>query len=245
MADDTELVKAVIQGMTEGFTAPLAKIIDAIFGKAATQIGLALEDRAKEYRERQRRFFRRSKEMLDSTGKQPSKVPLKLLLPILQNGSVEEDDELQDRWAALLANASLGTRVPGAIEVLAQLTTYDVLLLQSCYAFVRNIELTKRYAEEQEAARNTTMLPPFDPSQFPLAEPFGNWQMTVAQRVHHNWVHTSRFGSPEEFSLTRENLERLDLLIYRDSSPFLTGFGYRVASACQPPVRVEVSRSLE
>jgi hypothetical protein len=236
MPHDAELIKAGVQGMTEGFTAPLAKIINEIFGRAATQLGLVLEDRVKEYRERQRRFLERSKQMLDSSGKQPEKVPLKLLLPIFQNGSVEEDDELQDRWAALLANTSIGTRVPGAVETLAQLTRYDVLLLQSCYEFVRNIELTKRYAEEQKAARKTTMLPPFNPGEFPLTGAFAQWEMIVAQSLKHPWLHTSRFGAPPEFSLSRENLERLNLLIYRDSIPFLTGFGYRFAGACQPSV---------
>lgn len=36
----------------------------------------------------------------------PQQVPLKLLFPIIENASVEESDELQDRWANLLAHAA-------------------------------------------------------------------------------------------------------------------------------------------
>lgn len=133
-----EVFKASVQGVTEGFTAPFAKLIDEIFGKAATQVGLALEDRAKEYRQRQRRFLERSKQMLDSSGKEPEKVPLKLLLPIVQNGSIEEDDDLQDRWAALLAKAAGDcTRVPPAYpELLKQLSAREAHLLHNALLYV-------------------------------------------------------------------------------------------------------------
>ena len=138
MADEIEVFKASVQGVTEGFTAPFAKLIDEIFGKAATQVGLALEDRAKEYRQRQRRFLERSKQMLDSSGKEPEKVPLKLLLPIVQNGSVEDDDDLQDRWAALLAKAASGDDgIPPAFpELLKQISAREARLLHGALLYV-------------------------------------------------------------------------------------------------------------
>jgi hypothetical protein len=143
MADEIEVIKASVQGVTEAFTAPFAKLVEEIFGRSATQLGLALEDRAKEYRERQRRFLERSKEMLDGSGKRPAKVPLKLLLPIVRNGSIEEDDELQDRWAALLANTAVGeSSIPAAPDILRQLTKEDVCLLQIAYDYIHALERT-------------------------------------------------------------------------------------------------------
>jgi hypothetical protein len=57
------------------------------------------------------RLLQRAKEMIDGTGLAPKRVPLKVLLPIFENASIEDDDDLQDRWAALLASNAAGKYV--------------------------------------------------------------------------------------------------------------------------------------
>lgn len=41
------------------------------------------------------------KSMCDEAGIEPTKVPLKTLVPLLEGASLEEDDDFQKRWAAL------------------------------------------------------------------------------------------------------------------------------------------------
>jgi hypothetical protein len=58
--------------------------------------------------ERQQRLMDRSNEFMKERGVAvPSRaVPLKIAIPIMREGSLEEDDELQDIWARLLVNAA-------------------------------------------------------------------------------------------------------------------------------------------
>lgn len=60
-------------------------------------------------------------------------MPLKVLLPSFEYGSLEDNDYLQDRWAALLAHAATPSksadRKPIFVEILKQLSVMDVMLL--------------------------------------------------------------------------------------------------------------------
>jgi hypothetical protein len=65
----------------------------------------------------------------------PRALPLKIAIPILQEGSMEEDDYLQDRWANLLVNASGGVEVRATyISMLRDMTSLDVQILALIYA---------------------------------------------------------------------------------------------------------------
>jgi len=48
----------------------------------------------------------KAKKFLEDKGISPKKVLPKTLISILENGSLEEDDYMQNKWASLLANAS-------------------------------------------------------------------------------------------------------------------------------------------
>lgn len=99
------------------------------------------EDRLKYMRwERQIRLMQRADEFLHRSGlNAPTRpVPLKLVIPILQGASLEEDDDLQDRWAALLvnaANANFQSEVRRSYaSILEQLTPLDVRILDVLYS---------------------------------------------------------------------------------------------------------------
>jgi len=128
MADEDKLVKAGFEVVFK----PFMDLIEKLAGPAAEEIGRTLQDRVKVFRlQRQLRLLKQVKQMLDEAGISPKRVPFKLLGPILEAGSLEEDDALQDRWAALLANASLdGDSVhPSFPEVLKQLTSLEAMFL--------------------------------------------------------------------------------------------------------------------
>ncbi len=69
--------------------------------------------------------------MIKESGMSAGRVPLKLLQPMIENGSLEEDDGLQDKWAALLANAATKRDDvhPSFIEILKQLSSIEAIFL--------------------------------------------------------------------------------------------------------------------
>lgn len=99
------------------------------------------EDKLKYIRwERQVRMIRKSEEFLKDAGLTgPTRpVPLNIVIPLLQAAGIEENDDLQDRWAALLVNASNASfRLEvrrSYISILEQLTSFDVLVLDAIYS---------------------------------------------------------------------------------------------------------------
>jgi Abortive infection alpha len=99
------------------------------------------EDRLKYTRwERQQRLMQRAQEFMRRAGIDgPTRpVPLKLVIPILQGATLEEDDALQDRWAMLLVNAA-NAKFAGEVRrsytsILEQLTPLDAHILDVVYA---------------------------------------------------------------------------------------------------------------
>ena len=99
------------------------------------------EDRLKYMRwERQIRLMQRAQDFLKLIGlPAPTRpVPLKLAIPIIQGASLEENDDLQDRWAALLvnaANANFHNEVRRSyVAILEQLTPLDAQILDVLYS---------------------------------------------------------------------------------------------------------------
>lgn len=99
------------------------------------------EDKLKYMRwERQVRLMQRADQLLKEIGlnKPTRPIPLKLVVPLLEAASIEDDDSLQDLYARLLVNAANGaSRINlqrAYISVLEQLTPLDASLLQKIYS---------------------------------------------------------------------------------------------------------------
>jgi hypothetical protein len=76
-------------------------------------------------------------EMLGQAGIEPRRVPLKLLGPIRDCGSLEEDDTLQYKWAALVANAAEERQDgvhPAFVEVLKQISALEAQFLDVLFS---------------------------------------------------------------------------------------------------------------
>jgi hypothetical protein len=243
MSDDAELVKAGVEGFTAASLAPFTDLVSRLFGRAADEggaiLGEIVHDFGSEYRKRRQsrtvRVLQRTQDFLTVEGATAKQVEMKLLMPLLENGSLEEDDGLQDRWAALLARTSTGTRIPGAVEILKQLTSHDVELLQLCYDHVHNIETTVWKEENDKICAGAPMPPPppFDPTSYALADALGKWKWRLAERLNHPWRSTGKYGQPEEFYSFLDNVIRLGLITPADER--LTRIGYGFISACQIP----------
>lgn len=143
MTDESKAIEEVAKTTGKAIDAgrELGGFLSKYVGGSLDQAMGIVEDKLKYLRwERQIRLIERANHLLAAKGlQQPSrKVPLQIAIPLIQGGSLEEDDWLQDRWAALLVNAadaSCHIEVRRAfISILEDLTPLDALLLEKIYS---------------------------------------------------------------------------------------------------------------
>lgn len=122
-------------------TARLGGFVSEITKEPLETITGIFSDRLRFMRwERQLRLYDREMEILRQRGIEGNTrtVPPKLALPIIENASLEEDNELQDLWAQLLASALdpafKGRLRTAFIDIIKQLDVTDVHILNTIYA---------------------------------------------------------------------------------------------------------------
>ena len=100
-------------------------LLKRIAGPLADEVGESLAIIARPYRIKlSLQMFQKTQRMLEEAGITPQAVPPRLFLPMVEAASIEDDEDLYTRWAALLANAatSQDSVHPSYIETLKQLT---------------------------------------------------------------------------------------------------------------------------
>jgi hypothetical protein len=114
-----------------------------------------IDDKLKYLRwERRVRLMDRATEFMQRRGlTEPTRaVPMSTLVPILQLGSMEEDNSLQDLWARLLVNAAdadSGIIVePAFIGILQNLSSRDAAMLDKIYSVPSTHEKQALYMHE-------------------------------------------------------------------------------------------------
>ena len=77
----------------------------------------------------------KAKKVIEEKGLSKQAVPLKVLVPLLEASSLEEDGSIQTKWSNLLANALSGIMEvkPNYVELLKELSPIEVLLLDRLY----------------------------------------------------------------------------------------------------------------
>ena len=134
---ETAITAGKAVDLAQKFGAFVAKFIE---GPIEQGVGM-VEDQLQFARlERQIRLMNRVNELMSRIGENTTIKPLKMKLavPLFQAASLEDDDELQDRWAKLLVNSSVassGIELQRAyIDLLEQLTHMDATILDKIYA---------------------------------------------------------------------------------------------------------------
>jgi hypothetical protein len=137
-----------------GAAIPFTAIVKRMLGPAADEVAEMLRDQVRLYRYgRQLTCVEKAVKMAEDAGFQPSPVPPKILFPLLEGASLEEDDNMHTMWAALLANATNPASTdcvrPSFIAVLKQLASDEARLLNWFYAEVeeRNKAIPRLSAE--------------------------------------------------------------------------------------------------
>jgi hypothetical protein len=137
--DPTELIKAapeIAKGLTAvGAAIPFTGIVKKMLGPAADELAKMWEDQIRLYRyERQMKCVEKAAKMAKEAGFKPKAVAPKILFPLLEGASMEEDEGLHTMWAALLVNAAspenAGGVRPGFIAILREMAPDEAHLLQ-------------------------------------------------------------------------------------------------------------------
>lgn len=124
---------------------PSAELVTGLLvrmlGGPADAVGEVLAEPIREWQrkrlERAREVITGAATILERAGEEPQPVPGRILMPILEHSSLEEDDDLRSKWAGLLANAAslgLGNRIlPGYADILRQLTPVQARIIDWMY----------------------------------------------------------------------------------------------------------------
>lgn len=119
----------------------ITDILHKIAEPAAEELGLLLGDKVREYRLRNlTKILPRVKKMLADVRLDPTPIPPRLSLPAVEAASLEDNSVLQEKWAALLANAANPKRwapvLPAYVEILKQLSPQEASVLDGIYEHV-------------------------------------------------------------------------------------------------------------
>jgi|AntAceMinimDraft_17_1070374.scaffolds.fasta_scaffold03212_4 hypothetical protein len=128
--------------------------IKAVFGPSITEISETFADNFRLRRfKNQVRILEKAQKYLSETNIKPKEVKLKILAPLVQYCSLEEDEKLQERWSKLVFNIVTieGNTLlkQNCTEILRKLSNEDALLLDYLYdKFV--LERSKRFMKSKE-----------------------------------------------------------------------------------------------
>ncbi|MGC2742830.1 MAG: Abi-alpha family protein [Candidatus Angelobacter sp.] len=203
MSDDP--TKSAAKGAIEAIYKPIESIVKTLAGPAAEEIGLTFRDSVKVLRfKRQARLFKRVEEICAETAIKPQAVKLSLLFDIVDKASLEEDDDLQELWAQLLANAAnpkhdalISTAFP---DILKQISKEEAIFLEDLYLHGKSAASTYVMVRE--------------PANSPVSKA----------------VLSSSSGRPAVSLVHQDNLTRLGLIKLIEVEP-LPGFSKRLTES--------------
>lgn len=135
-SDELELAKEVSKELVKQTLAPVQEIVRELSGPAATEIGLMLGDFFRVWRlKRVVRYLGEVREVASRAGLRLKPVAPRVLFPILDSASLEDNEDLHQRWIALLTNAASDSNnvLPYFPDFLKQLTSEDAQFLDRTY----------------------------------------------------------------------------------------------------------------
>jgi hypothetical protein len=128
---------------------PAGEIVKAIVLPSANALGERMKRRVE-------RLFEKTGKMVQEAGITPQPVADKLVIEIVRNAAVEDNEDLLDMWAALLANGAspenAGKVRPGFIAILKQMAPDEAALLNWIYVRLdpnghRDLPLQELYSD--------------------------------------------------------------------------------------------------
>jgi hypothetical protein len=137
--------------LNSGLVDKAADILHKLAGPMAEEFGAMLGDKVRVYRVKNLvATMQKTERILRDVGLPPNAVPPRLLLPIIENSSVEVNETLQEMWAGLLATASQQTDSvsPSFVETLKQLTPDEARHLEKVVSKTLDLHRKPRLTSE-------------------------------------------------------------------------------------------------
>jgi len=132
---ETNSIKAGIQGDQK----TIQEFFDGVVPDFIKDGVGILNDQVKFWRfKRQIDLIKNTNILIESSGLPKQQIPLKVLVPIIENSTLEEDESVQQKWANMLANAITGKVEisPNYSAILKELSPLEVLVLDKIYTTV-------------------------------------------------------------------------------------------------------------
>jgi hypothetical protein len=207
-SESTDLLRYVTDEATE----ELGVFMGTVAGSASIQLGELAGDEVKFWRfKRSLKHAQKAKKMLDTAGLKPHQVPFRTLVPLVEGGSLEDDEHMTEKWAALLANAAGGeSNVPPSFpSVLRELEPTEARLLDVVYDSMMSLgpDFRRKYGVERESLAR---------DGFSVTE--AEFQYHVDNLVRLRLIRGMELLSQDEFAAIG-----------------LTEFGRAFVRACRPP----------
>lgn len=226
---DPESVAAVSTAVSETM-----KGMGGLFGPARDEIGQMFADHARAFRlKNQLKLFQKTKKYLGDSGIPVGQVNLKVLFPLIENASLEEDETLQDMWAKILTQAASGAHhqafLSNCVDVLKGISGEEAKALELMYAEYLNAK--KEHDESDPDGRGS-----FDEGD-------------VETDIAHFFDFLNQKNTVDECQSILDNLMRLGLVRYApvsvkfpDSDPNPTESTHRLFGQIMP--RISLSQYL-
>jgi len=225
--DPSEIVKhlpeAVSVAKVAAASIPFTSIVKRMLGPAADEVAEMWRDQVRVYRyERQVTLLGKVERIAADRKLTLGLIPPKILFPLLEGASFEDDENLHDMWAALMVNAALPETAksvrPGYIALLHQLARDEAILLNWMFT-----EFTDPRHPE--------------PSLLNPKSIFGEWRL---QDVGMAMIRAYGSDTPPDLAITLANLQAFGVVFmqYRELGEAFcsfTGRGLDFMRACQPP----------
>ena len=103
----------------------------------------------------------KAQKIIEESGLDKKQIPLKVLVPIIQNSSLEQDENMQNKWANMLANAVTGNVEvsPNYAAILNELSPIEVSILDKIYQEVnKEADYQKRKSFQFDTNKLKAML---------------------------------------------------------------------------------------
>src|SRR5580704_10654851 len=235
--DPADIVKAapeIAKGVAAvGAAIPFTAIVRRMLGPAADELAEMWRDKVRLYRyERQLKCVEKAEKMAKDAGFTPQAVPPKILFPLLEGASLEENESLHDMWAALLANAASPensqTTRPGFISTLRQLSRDEASVL----GFIFDQRPQSPGHEFDEPISAADLIEPYSSMGFGEVERNANGAVAFME------CKIEAFGTCLDSLVAEQLIARRDEVLgqYRSLGAYsLTFRGYEFVMACRPP----------
>ena len=152
-------------------------LLKTLFGPSFDELGGMISDSVRLRRfKNQIKIFSKAQQILKDKNIDPKKVSLKVLAPLIEYSSYEEEETLQDKWANLTAHIlSSDTETifkHNCISVLNKISTEDAILIDQLHELLIEKRLAKHKKQAASFQRQMKFLDnppkPKEPEEFSL-----------------------------------------------------------------------------